>query len=161
MEGEPDSWTTVEKKLPKKKGGRDVSKDQAGGEKGQGGDRRKKDSVGSRSDRGDRRPQDNRRSDRGGGYQGDRGGGHQGERGGGRRPPSGRGGSAQRNTLPRKPRDGDSGHGGKDSGLSSQGGRVQHRSGGAQGPGNNVEKKATTGNIQCIIMNGTNSLHCY
>jgi hypothetical protein len=45
--------------------------------------------------------------------------------------------------------------------LSSQGGRVQHRSGGGQGPGNNVEKKATTGNIQCIIMNGTNSLHCY
>jgi len=113
MEGDPgaDAWTTVEKKLPKKKT-RDGSKDQrsADGGRGQGqatGDRKKKDSVGARQDnRGsDRRaPDRDRRQDRGGPSQGDRGGG--------RRPPSGRGGSTNRNTLPRKPRDGAGGRGG-------------------------------------------------
>lgn len=134
MEGEPDAWTTVEKKLPKKKG-RDASKEKAG-DRGQAsgstGDRRKKDSVTSRSDRGrphdnrdDRRPHDNRdrRNDhRGGGGQNQ--GGERG--GGGRRPPSGRGGSGQRNTLPRRPRDGETG------GSQGQGGRAPNRQGGGQ-----------------------------
>lgn len=159
MEGEPDAWTTVEKKLPKKKG-RDVSKEKTGDRSqasGSAGDRRKKDSVTSRADRGrpydhreDRRQNDNRdrRHDRGGGGQnhGDRGGG-------GRRPPSGRGGSGQRNTLPRRPRDGETG------GPQGQGGRVPNRpgvgqqsqslSGGGerkQSSGNPWESLATTSN---------------
>jgi translation initiation factor 4G len=134
MEGEPEAWTTVEKKPSKKK----ENVGERAQASGTAGDRRKKDYVTSRSDRGDRRPHDNRdrRQERGG-----VGGAQQGEhRGGGRRPPSGRGSSAQRNTLPKKPRDGEQG-------AAGQGGRGPHRSGGSQqghGGGNSVEKKPNT-----------------
>jgi len=135
MEGDPgaDAWTTVEKKLPKKKTTRDGSKDQRGADGGRGqgqapGDRKKKDSIGARQDNrgGDRRqPDRDRRQDRGGPSQGDRGGG--------RRPPSGRGGSTSRNTLPRKPRDGTGTRGG---GTGSHGNGAERKP--SSGPMNNA-----------------------
>ena len=97
MEGDPvDTWTTVDRKVSKKKPKSEESGSVADeGWSQVGKDRRKKDSVGpsgrSGQDRGERR-----------GDRGDR----RGDRG--RPPAGGRGGSNQRGTLPRKypPREG-------------------------------------------------------
>eukprot|EP00088_Acartia_fossae_P040683 TRINITY_DN423_c0_g1_i4.p1 TRINITY_DN423_c0_g1~~TRINITY_DN423_c0_g1_i4.p1 ORF type:complete len:1453 (-),score=413.83 TRINITY_DN423_c0_g1_i4:690-5048(-) len=152
MEGGPgqDSWTTVEKKTSKKKV-RDVSKDQGGSERGQsstGNDRKKKDSVTSRSDRGDRRPQyDNRdrRSDRGGQQQGERGGGA-------RRPPSGRGASNQRNTLPRRPREG-----GQQSGANVGNSSHSRPTGGQQATSDSKRSSVTVNPWEALAASSTTS----
>ena len=85
MEGDPvDSWTTVDRKVSKRKPKVEASPEVDEGWSQVNKDRRRKDGPGARpgQDRGERRG--DRRGDRG------------------RPPTGGRGGSNQRNTLPRK-----------------------------------------------------------